>query len=499
MADTSSCKSKQSSLEKTPTVTTTVSPPHRPEVTTPPANTSSQASIKEAEGSLEDIPTNISPITAAYSSRSISPPMDLLDFQTNANKDIDNMFYLRGILNIKRQRAAWELGVLVCQIEAQESASVIEAEAIHSQVIFNAWMICSQSVLEAKTNCLAVVREAKTTRDHSIHQAEAACSKAIHEAAAMKVSQSIALHKEHDRFIQDSEEHAIKDESQSCHDLLSACQATLSHNPQPLRGATATSCHLLLGQAPPSSPTTPPQKACPAEEQPSMTNLLAPTPKQSPRLKRCHPSPEPMVSTPAVGGPHNPKEWETPPWFQSLKPSCTDAFLRDSDLVVEARLCIFSNHSYNFKQDGNCNLSKVFKKLAEKAGLLGTDIYEIEASWTGPEELKQANYTLKSLPKGLRLLRAVPTTESPKVMGLMGIHDPDALLCFTGFTYCLWCGKEGQNKGTVVNQLRTTHYKLGLVCNKCYGCPTITSNTLHCHGHHNCHLVITPSEPVPSD
>ena len=33
------------------------------------------------------------------------------------------------------------------------------------------------------------------------------------------------------------------------------------------------------------------------------------------------------------------------------------------------------------------------------ASLLGTNIYEIEASWTGPEELKQANYTLQSLPK----------------------------------------------------------------------------------------------------
>ena len=52
---------------------------------------------------------------------------------------------------------------------------------------------------------------------------------------------------------------------------------------------------------------------------------------------------------------------------------------------------------------------------------------KIEASGKGPEKLKQANYTLQSLPKGLRFLRAVPTTESPKVMGLKGILDPDAL------------------------------------------------------------------------
>ena len=174
MADTSSCESKQSSLEKTAIVTANMSPPCRSEVTTPPVDTSSQASIKKAEGSLEEVPTNISLIAAAYSSGSISPPVDPSELQANANRAIDNMLHLKGTLNIKRQRVAWELGALVCQIEAQESASVIKAEAIHSQVIFDAWMICSQLVLEAKTNCLAAVREAKTTRDHSIHQAEAA-------------------------------------------------------------------------------------------------------------------------------------------------------------------------------------------------------------------------------------------------------------------------------------------------------------------------------------
>ena len=41
-------------------------------------------------------------------------------------------------------------------------------------------------------------------------------------------------------------------------------------------------------------------------------------------------------------------------------------------------------------------------------------------------------------------------------MGLMGIHNPNALQCYAGYTYCPWCGKEGQNEGTVVNHLKTT-------------------------------------------
>ena len=81
--------------------------------------------------------------------------------------------------------------------------------------------------------------------------------------------------------------------------------------------------------------------------------------------------------------------------------------------------------------------------MATCAKLLGTSIYEIQASWTGPEELKQANYALRSLPKGLKYLHAVPPSESPKVMGLVGIHDPDALWHFSGrglwsITYG-WC------------------------------------------------------------
>ena len=153
---------------------------------------------------------------------------------------------------------------------------------------------------------------------------------------------------------------------------------------------------------------------------------------------------------------------------------------------MEARLCFFSKHSHNFDQDGTHDLSEVFKKLVTKAGLLGSDIYEIEASWTGLEEIKQANYTLQSLPKGLKFLRAVPALESPKIRGLEGIHDPDALCHFAGFTYCPWCGKEGQNKGMVVTYLRTTHYRLGLLCNKCHGCLTTMCNALCHHGHHNC-------------
>ena len=180
-----------------------------------------------------------------------------------------------------------------------------------------------------------------------------------------------------------------------------------------------------------------------------------------------------------------PKE-ETLDWFASLKPSHADAFSHDSNPVKEARSHYFAAHPYDWVHNSTDDLSNIFRELAAGAGLLGESIHEIQSLWDGLEELKQANYSLQSLPKGLRFLRGVPAMESPKVMGLKGIHDPDALRCFTGYTYCPWCGKEGQNEGAMVNHLRTTHYRLGLVSDQCFGCPTVMLDTLHQHRCHSC-------------
>ena len=119
MVEASSHESEQSSLEKITKAVATLSPPQKPEVTVPSVNMSSQASMEEAEGSLEGIPTNISLIAAVYSSRSASPPVDPLALQANANRAIDNMLHLKRSLDIKRQRATWELGVILHQNESQ--------------------------------------------------------------------------------------------------------------------------------------------------------------------------------------------------------------------------------------------------------------------------------------------------------------------------------------------------------------------------------------------
>ena len=163
-----------------------------------------------------------------------------------------------------------------------------------------------------------------------------------------------------------------------------------------------------------------------------------------------------------------------------------EAFGWDSDLVKEPRKEFFSKHSYNFVMKGTQNLSEIFRQMAKSAKLLGTSIYKIQVSWTEPDELKQANYALRSLPNGLKFLHVVPPSESLKVMGLVGIHDWDALCFFSSITHCPWCGKEGQNEGTMVNHVWTVHYGLVLVCNKCHDCTSTMSNSLCSHGWQDC-------------
>ena len=99
-------------------------------------------------------------------------------------------------------------------------------------------------------------------------------------------------------------------------------------------------------------------------------------------------------------GPSSSKRRETADWFASLKPSYADAFSHDSSPIKEARSCYFATHPWDWIHGNMADLSNIFRELAESADLLGKSIHELQLSWDGPEELKHANYSLHSLPKG---------------------------------------------------------------------------------------------------
>ena len=238
------------------------------------------------------------------------------------------------------------------------------------------------------------------------------------------------------------------------------------------------------------SPVQPFTRSLPLWASTSHLDSFPPAPEHSPWPKQWHPSPDPVDVSPlsrttskaTPEGPPSSKWQDMTSLKKALTPSLLEAFNRDSSLVREMREEYFKTHCPNFSTENTHDLSDIFWCMAKMAKLLSSNIYEIKEVWAGPDELQQANYTLRTLPKGLKFLRAVSPSNSPKVMDLMGIQDLDALCHF----YCPWWGKEGQNEGTVVNHLWMVHYRLDLVCKKCYGCPSTSSKTLHHHGQKDC-------------
>ena len=99
----------------------------------------------------------------------------------------------------------------------------------------------------------------------------------------------------------------------------------------------------------------------------------------------------------------------------------------------------------------------------------------------GRRSSRWANDVAISSSKEINYFQVVSPMESPKIMGLKGIHFPEALRHHGGISFCPWCGKEGQNEGTVVNHLCTSHYQLGLICERCLLFFMINSNMMQCH------------------
>ena len=341
-------------------------------------------------------------------SGSITPPADATELQENANKALIDLLTTKASIDACRQRAIWELGMELHQNESQAIKSIKEAKAVCCQVTLDpqalcfttvkeakaicscvtldAKAICSWVTLDAKATCLVVVKEAKMTQAHTIQEARAACSTAIREAGIWRASQAKLLQREHGKIMWDLEAQVIQEENRSQADFLSACQAVLYASPVELKSTLMASYHVLLGQTPPSHPFVLSQRTSPVEEQLASTAPPAPVPKQSPRLKRWHPSPDPVESMPlgrttlkvtSEGAPSS-KWWQIPPWNKALKLSCMEVFSQDSDLVKEARKELFLKHSYNFITEGTHNLSEIFWQMATSVELLDTSIYEIQ-------------------------------------------------------------------------------------------------------------------------
>ena len=448
-------------MVKEPTTKAGTSPLLKTEEPAMPLDTSSQVSIVEMEASMESNPVHNSPMAVASSSCSDSPTQDLSELQTDASLAVNHMLSIKRSSDLNRQRAIQDFKVALHQWEAERAAANKKAKNVHSRKELNARVKCATAVMKAKHDYRVAIQDARATRCRELTEAEAEYSETLRENAAAKSLQCAILCREHAEHMRELEERALEVENKSRQDFLFAHLAILCQALQSLKENLHSTFHLLLGQL--SFQPIPFTKAPLAEGQLLATISPKSEPKQSPWLKRQHSSTDawgdtsvdkdlPVASQEELS---SSKRERNADWSSSLKPCHADAFSQDSELVKEARACYFATHPWDWAHNNMANLSDVFRELGQGTGLLGKSIHEIQVSWSGLPHLRHANFVLWSLPKGLKFLRVVSTKESPKVMGLERIHDPNVLQHFARYTYCPWCRKDGQNKGTIMNHLRT--------------------------------------------
>ena len=435
MTEDYDCEPEHSATAKEPSTKADASLPQQSEVPVWPLDTSSQGSVIEMEGSIDSNPICNSPTAVAYSSHSDSPMMDLPELQANANMAVNQMLSIKRSSDLNRQWAIQDFEALLKQWEAEEATTNERARIVHLRSDLNAKVKCAKVVMKAKYEYQVAIQEARATRCNELKESEAAYLEAIHENVAAKSLQCAADCSEHARLMHELERRALDAENKSCQDFLLAHQTALSHAPQSLKENLHSSYHILLGQSSSSWQCIPSARVPQTDGQPPAITSPKPEPKWSPLPKRQHSSTDaqgdmsvdedfPMASQEGLS---SSKIGKMVDWFSSLSPSHADAFGWDSSLVKEARACYFTTHPWDWAHGNMDNLSEIFKELAQGTGLLGESIHKLQQSWDGPEDLKHGNYILQSLPKGLKFLRVVSAKESPKVMGLKGIHDPNAL------------------------------------------------------------------------
>ena len=88
-------------------------------------------------------------------------------------------------------------------------------------------------------------------------------------------------------------------------------------------------------------------------------------------------------------------------------------------------------------------------------GLTDAEIHLVQDQWQGKKELQATNYMVRGSAKDLHYFQIVPPLESPKIMGLKGIHSPRLSSIKPVSCSASGVGKEGQNEGSIVNNLCT--------------------------------------------
>ena len=197
MADDYNCKPEHSTTGEGASTGADVFSPLKAEVSAPPLDTSSQASIEEMETSQESNPINVYSPMVAGSNCSDSPTIDLRELQVDANLATNHMLSIKRSSDLKRQQASWDFEASLHQQETEEAAASERAKFVHSRKDLNSKVKCTKAVMKAKYDYRMAVQEARMIRCSKLQESEAAYLEALGENTATKSIQCATLHREH--------------------------------------------------------------------------------------------------------------------------------------------------------------------------------------------------------------------------------------------------------------------------------------------------------------
>ena len=301
---------------------------------------------------------------------------------------------------------------------------------------------------DAKATYRTAIRKSEAVHLASASKVEVIQVTRIWKAEAANAMQASKLQQQHQEAMWNLEEEALEVKKCTHQSFLWACGVALKACPNEALAKLMYPLHLLMGS--PSlpgplmvtSPLTRSKNPVTSPHCPSRPVAVVP----SPRAKQ-HQSPEQEAEADHPGEPAQQRQREGDPLVGHLGDSCHEAFCKDSELVQCIRQTYFRTHVLTFHKEDTYKLMEVFKELVEMAGLLDTKVYPVQDWWVGKRELCSAYSAVRGSAKDLHFFRIVVPLESPKIMGLQGIHSPEVLKWQAGLSFCLWCRKEGAKWG----------------------------------------------------
>ena len=197
MTDNYDQESEHSTMVEVPSTEADTLPPLKLEKPVLLLDACSQASVAEAEASMESNPISTSPMAVAHSSHSSSPITHLSELQSDVHLAINSMFTARRSSDLEIQQAIQDFKASLHEREAETATTNKKAKATHSRRDLRARVKCARAMMKAKYKYHMAIQEARAGRCTELEESEATYSEALSRNMAALSLQCTTLCREY--------------------------------------------------------------------------------------------------------------------------------------------------------------------------------------------------------------------------------------------------------------------------------------------------------------